>query len=150
MRVNTHILSIPQPDWMNDMTQPQGAASLLSTGSGGKTDDNVLTVFMLVKTRPEWLAFPVEERFRLLREHLEPILRDYAGQVRLRFFDTEFYSARVTDIWLWEARERQAYELVVEALRETPFWDRFFDIVEILPGVENAYAKNYGKEPLAA
>jgi hypothetical protein len=26
----------------------------------------VLTVFMLVKTMPEWLGFPVDERFRLL------------------------------------------------------------------------------------
>ena len=147
MRVNTHILFIPLPDWMNDMTHSQNSTSPVPADGTG---DNFLTVFMLVKTRPEWLAFPVNERFRLLREHVEPILRDCAGQVRLRFYDTEFYSARVTDIWLWEARERHAYELVVEALRETPFWDRFFDIVEILPGVENAYAKNYGQAPLAA
>ncbi|GIL25383.1 darcynin family protein [Actinocatenispora comari] len=29
-------------------------------------------------------------------------------------------------------------------LRETPFWDRYFQSVEILVGVENAYANNYG------
>jgi hypothetical protein len=40
--------------------------------------------------------------------------------------------------------------MVVEALRETPFWDRYFDIVEILPGVENAYAKNYDRDALTA
>ena len=34
--------------------------------------------------------------------------------------------------------------------RETPFWDRFFDVVEILPGVENAFAKNYNREALTA
>ncbi|WP_216843125.1 darcynin family protein [Granulicella sp. S190] len=28
-------------------------------------------------------------------------------------------------------------------MRETPFWDRYFSILEILPGVENAYAQNY-------
>ncbi|WP_408311697.1 darcynin family protein [Paraburkholderia sp. RL17-347-BIC-D] len=31
-----------------------------------------------------------------------------------------------------------------------PFWDRYFDIVEILPGVENAYAKNYDRDALTA
>ncbi|PNG26486.1 darcynin [Methylocella silvestris] len=105
---------------------------------------------MLVKTSPEWLGFPVKTRFAELREHFEPILRKHAEGVRLRFYDAEFYSARVTDIWLWEATSHHAYELLVEDLRETAFWDRFFDIVEIIPAVENAYAANYGEAPLAA
>ncbi len=60
--------------------------------------------------------------------------------MRPRFYDVEFYSARVTDLWVWEAVSHHAYQLLVEDLREAPFWDRYFDIVEILPGVENAYA----------
>jgi hypothetical protein len=110
----------------------------------------VLTVFMLVKTTPEWLGFSVDERFRLLAEHVEPILERHADEVSMRFYDIEFYSARVTDIWVWNATSHHAYEMVVEALRETPFWDRYFDIVEILPGVENAYAKNYDRDALTA
>lgn len=109
-----------------------------------------LTVFMLVKTMPEWLGFNIDERFRLLALHIEPILRKHQPKVTLRFYDLEFYSARVTDLWVWEATNHQAYELLVEDLRETPFWDRYFQIVEILPGVENAYAKNYNRTPLAA
>ncbi|HWW03930.1 darcynin family protein [Collimonas sp.] len=109
-----------------------------------------LTVFMLVKTMPEWLGFPIDERFRLLREHLEPLLKKHAEHIRLRFYDIEFYSARVTDLWMWEANSHHAYELLVEDLRETPFWDRYFAIVEILPGVENAYAKNYDRAALLA
>ncbi|MGH1592195.1 darcynin family protein [Methylobacterium phyllosphaerae] len=42
------------------------------------------------------------------------------------------------------------HEAVVEALRETAFWDRWFTIVEIIPAVENAYATNYDRAPLAA
>jgi hypothetical protein len=38
----------------------------------------------------------------------------------------------------------------VEELRETPIWDRFFLIVEILAGVENAYARNYDRAPVSA
>jgi len=74
--------------------------------------------------------------------------RKHHADVRLRFYDVEFYSARVTDIWLWEAREHHAYQLLVEDLRETAFWDRYFAIVETLPGVENAYAKNYDREAI--
>ncbi|MCW2349849.1 hypothetical protein M2336_003215 [Sphingobium sp. B1D7B] len=104
-----------------------------------------LTVFMLVKTSPEWLGFPVDQRFALLNEQFAPILRKHAGKVALRFFDVEFYATRVTDIWMWDAIDHHAYQLLVEDLRETAFWDRYFDIVEILTGVENAYAKNYGR-----
>jgi hypothetical protein len=110
----------------------------------------VLTVFMLVKTTPEWLGFSVDERFRLARGTLEPILKKHGAKVRLRFYDIEFYSARVTDIWMWEATDHHAYELLVEDLRDTAFWDRYFQIVEILPGVENAYADNNDRAPLAA
>ena len=52
----------------------------------------------------------------------------------------------MTDLWVWEAADHHAYELVVEALRETAFWDRWFTIVEIIPAVENAYATNYGQD----
>jgi chlorite dismutase len=112
--------------------------------------DTVLTVFMLVRTRPEWLACPGDERGRLLAEHLVPILKKHAGEVSLRFYDIEFYSARVTDIWVWDAKSHHAYERVVEALRDTPLWDRLFEVVEILPGVENADAARRIGELLSA
>jgi hypothetical protein len=103
----------------------------------------VLTAFMLVKTMPEWLSMAGDERHDLLRQYIEPLLKKYAASVRLRSYDIEFYSARVTDIWMWEATTHQAYELLVEELRDTPFWDRYFAIVEILAGVENTYSVNH-------
>jgi Darcynin, domain of unknown function len=109
-----------------------------------------VSIFMLVKTKREWLEFPPDQRFQLLAQDVQPLLTKYRADIRLRFYDVEFYSARVTDIWLWEARDHHSYQLLVEDLRETPFWDRYFEIVEILPGVENAYAKNYNREAISA
>lgn len=109
-----------------------------------------VTVFMLVKTSPEWLGFTIDRRFELLREQFTPILKKHAASVALRFFDVEFYSTRVTDLWMWDARDHHAWQLLVEDLRETAFWDRYFEIVEILTGVENAYAKNYDREVITA
>lgn len=109
-----------------------------------------VTIFMLVKTSSEWLGFTVDRRFELLAEHFTPILKKHAANVTLRFFDVEFYSTRVTDIWMWDATDHHSYQLLVEDLRETKFWDRYFDIVEILTGVENAYAKNYNRPAIAA
>ena len=109
-----------------------------------------LTVCMMGKTSPEWLSFSVDRRFELLNKQFTPILKKHAASVTLRFFDVEFYSTRVTDIWMWDARDHHSYQLLVEDLRETAFWDRYFDIVEILTGMENAYAKNYDRPAITA
>jgi chlorite dismutase len=103
-----------------------------------------VTAFLLVKTTPEWLALSVEQRINLFMAEIYPAVKAKVKGVRSRFYDTEFYSAAVTDVWVWEARDHQSYQLVVEALRETPFWDRYFQVVDVLVGVENGYAKNYG------
>ncbi|MFC9687078.1 darcynin family protein [Kribbella sp. NPDC056951] len=102
-----------------------------------------LTAFILVKTRREWLDLTVAERITAFETEVLPTVRDRVSNVSSRFYDTEFYSARVTDIWVWEAADHESFQLVVEALRETRFWDHYFDIVEILVGVENGYAKHY-------
>ncbi|MCO1577368.1 darcynin [Crossiella sp. SN42] len=108
-----------------------------------------LTAFMLVKTSPEWLGMSVEQRVHAFTTEVLPAINERAKGVRSRFFDTEFYSARVTDVWLWEARDHESYQLLIEALRDTPFWDRYFEVVEILVGVENAYAKNNNLDTFA-
>ena len=109
----------------------------------------VMTVFMLVKTNPEWLGFPVDKRFAELTTHLESALRRRPS-VKLRWFDVEFYTTKASDVLVWETTSRHEYELLVEELRETPLWDRYFTIVDILPGVENAYADNYNRQTVGA
>jgi hypothetical protein len=108
-----------------------------------------VTAFILVKTTRAWLDLTVEQRIAAFESSVLPTVREKARDVRSRFYDTEFYTARVTDVWVWEARDHEAFQLVIEALRETPFWDLYFEVVEILVGVENGYAKHYGTDPLA-
>ncbi|MFF1906496.1 darcynin family protein [Kitasatospora sp. NPDC058218] len=108
-----------------------------------------VTAFMLVKTTPEWLAMTPGERVEAFTTQVVPAIEGQVTGVRSRFYDTEFYSARVTDVWVWEARDHHAYQRLVDALRETPFWDRYFDVVELLVGTENGYARTYGVDAVA-
>ncbi|MFF7554753.1 darcynin family protein [Streptomyces olivaceus] len=108
-----------------------------------------VTAFLLLKTNRAWLELSVPERVAAFQETVLPAIKDRAQDVRWRYYDTEFYTARVTDIWVWEARSHEAFQLAIEALRETPFWDHYFEIVEILVGVENGYAKHYDTGILA-
>jgi hypothetical protein len=105
------------------------------------------TYFMMVKTTNRWLALPPKERFAYFAAKLEPLLRAQPA-VKLRYFDSEAFSARYTDVLLWETSEAWAYQAIVEALRETEFWGTYFEIVEIVPAIENAYAIHYGVTPL--
>lgn len=108
-----------------------------------------VTAFMLVKTTPEWLALTVQERVDAFTTQVIPAIKARTTGVRSRFYDTEFYSARVTDVWVWEAENHHSYQLLIDALRETPFWDRYFEVIDLLVGTENGYARTYGLEPVA-
>jgi len=114
-----------------------------------ETAEPPVTAFVLVKTTPEWLALTVQERVDAFTTQVLPAIQAKTTGVRSRFYDTEFYSARVTDVWVWEAENHQAYQLLIDALRETPFWDRYFEVVDLLVGTENGYARTYGLEPVA-
>lgn len=125
-------------------------ASLFAAGAAQAEEPAraaTFTVFMHVKTTPTWLALSPERRFAFLGDTIEPILSKHRA-VQMRFFDTEFYSADVTDVIVWETKDLAQYQSIIEALRETPFWGQYFEVVSILPGVENAYAEAYDREPM--
>jgi chlorite dismutase len=99
--------------------------------------------FMHVRTTPTWLALPPRDRFAFLDDVIRPLLARHP-KVSMRFFDSEGFSADVSDVLMWESPEVMAYQAVVEELRETKFWGTYFDVVQIVASVENAYAIHYG------
>ncbi|NJK73297.1 MAG: darcynin [Microcoleus sp. SU_5_6] len=105
--------------------------------------------FMLVKTTVIWLRLTPKERFKFLETTISPILKKHRS-VKMRFFDSEAFSGHFTDVLMWETSEVKDYQFLVEELRETLFWGTYFEIVEIVPSIENAYALYYEVEPLSA
>jgi hypothetical protein len=101
------------------------------------------TVFMLLKATPVWLGLAPPERFAFVGGTLRPLIARYPA-VRMRYFDAEAYSARVSDVAVWESADLKAWRGLVEELRETPFWDVYFQVVEIIPAMEDDYADFYG------
>jgi Darcynin, domain of unknown function len=105
------------------------------------------TFFMLVRTTREWIRLTPKERFAFVGEVIAPILQAHPA-VTMRYFDSEAFSANVSDILMWETADVMAYQSVVEGLRETLFWGHYFEMREIVASVENAYAIHYGVAPL--
>jgi Darcynin, domain of unknown function len=107
-----------------------------------QTAAQTYSFFMLVKTTPSWLKLAPPDRFAFLGRVIEPILKKYPA-VRMRFFDAEAFCARYSDVILWQTSVMSDYSALVECLRETQFWDGYFEVLEIIPAVENGYASHY-------
>jgi Darcynin, domain of unknown function len=95
--------------------------------------------FMLVKTTTNWLQIPTNQRFEFVTTIIAPIIAKYPT-VKMRYFDSEAFSGRYTDVIMWETAHVRDYQSLVEQLRETLFWGTYFEIVEIVPAIEDAYA----------
>lgn len=111
-----------------------------------------MTIFWLVKTTPEWLGLPplgTGSRFAFVEEVIKPLLGKLRG-VELRIFDAEAYSAVCSDVMQWTVHDRAAYDGMVESLRETPFWDRYFQLLHIIPTLEDQYADHYEQARVSA
>ncbi len=103
--------------------------------------------FMQVCTTPAWLALTPDDRFAFLGETIAPILGRHPD-VTMRFFDSEAFNARYTDVVMWETASIMSYQALVEELRETAFWGHYFEVVDIIASIENAYARHYDVDPL--
>jgi hypothetical protein len=107
-------------------------------------NDRCLTAFIHVKTSPEWLSFTIPERVEKINGSLRRILKEFSDSVIFRWYDTEFYTAKVTDIMVLDCKDPFVYQHFLDKLRETEFWDKWFTIEEIIVGEQNAASKTYG------
>ena len=94
-----------------------------------------LTVFILVRALPAWLALPHAER-RRIGAGAVPIEPD----VTVRQFDCEAFSAMCSDIWMLSVPSPRALNHTIERLRDTAlFAHPYFDLIAILPAIEDGW-----------
>lgn len=99
-----------------------------------------LTMFMLLASQPSWLQLSRKARQDFIAAEVAPILGRYPA-VKLRFFDSEAFSGRCTDIAVWEAHDLRSYGFLIDALRDTAFFAQpYFTVVDIIPAMEDSYA----------
>jgi hypothetical protein len=104
------------------------------------------TTFMNVKTTTTWLKLEPKDKFRFLDKTIQPILKKHPS-VKMRFYDCEAFSGKASDIIVWETDDLYAYQYLIEKLRESDFLGTDFDVIDITPSIENAYAEMHDVKP---
>lgn len=114
------------------------------------TDAPKLTFFMLLRSSPAWLALSREARAEFIEATVRPIFGRYP-EVSLRFYDAEAFTGRATDVAVFETRNLRAYYFLIDALRDTPFLGLpYFEVLEIIPAVEDGYLEYNEADGMAA
>ncbi len=114
------------------------------------TDAPKLTFFMHLRSSAAWLALSRQARADFIAATVRPIFARHTD-VTLRFYDAEAFTGRITDVAVFETTNLRAYYFLIDALRDTPFLGLpYFEVVEIIPAIEDGYQEYTDAEGIAA
>ncbi len=97
-----------------------------------------MTVFLLLRALPAWLALDREARDAIAGQALEEALAD--GKVSMRFFDAEAFSGACSDVAMFEADDPGQWYFAFERLRDSAlFATPYFEVINIIPAYEDGH-----------
>ena len=97
------------------------------------------TYFVLLNALPAWLSLDRPARRAFHADVLAPILAAHPA-TRMRYYDAEAFTGRCSDIAVFETEDPQDYSDLIEDLRDTAFFgEPYYQVVDILPALENGY-----------
>lgn len=98
--------------------------------------NQTVTFFVHLNATKAWLSLSHDERVRFVDHSFTPILAKYPG-VTIRFFDAEAFTARGSDIAVFESESIPDYYQLMDAIRDSKvFTVPYFELVDIFPAVE--------------
>jgi len=108
------------------------------------------TIFMLLNALPAWLSLERTARRAFHAEVLAPILAAHP-KTALRYYDAEAFTGRCSDIAAFETEDLEDYSDLIEDLRDTAFFGApYYQVVDIIPSVENGYLQYDARVGLGA
>lgn len=97
-----------------------------------------ITIFILLRALPAWLALPRSDRDDIAEKAMAS--SGLAASGALRLYDCEAFTARCSDMAVVETTDLQGFYFAMERLRDSPlFAVPYFELIDILPGIENGF-----------
>ncbi|MFB9263975.1 darcynin family protein [Bradyrhizobium erythrophlei] len=103
-------------------------------------DPDTFHIFVMVKTTRHWLDMKTEHRRAFLDQEIIPLLRR-RPELKIRWFEPEAFSIRATDVMICETRDLSAWAWLCDHLRDSLFWDHYFEVLDIMPALEGSYLR---------
>lgn len=98
------------------------------------------TILVLMNATPQWLSLKRAQRSQFFEKHLMPVFQKVGAGIKVSFFDSEYFHARVSDFMIITTTELNQYKLLIELLRDTKVYGvPYFGIVDIIVGQENLF-----------
>ena len=99
------------------------------------------TFFVHMNATRDWLALTRKERGEYYT-WLQAEVFDHYPDVHVRLFDVEAFSARCSDIAMYETENIQQYYFLMEALRDSKVYTvPYFEVVDIFPAIEDGFTE---------
>ncbi|MDM1764154.1 MULTISPECIES: darcynin family protein [unclassified Acinetobacter] len=98
----------------------------------------MFTIFILLKTTTEWLKLERKQRNQIADDAFSKIFKDES--VSLKMFDAEAFSAKCTDVAMFQTENLKNYYFVIERLRDSVLITHpYFEIIDIIPTIEDGF-----------
>ena len=95
--------------------------------------------FVHVRTTPAWLQLDRERRRVLAELHVYQPLEEFLD-LKMRYFDAEAFTGRLTDIMMFETPSPENYYFFIERFRDSPLIaEGYFEVVDIIPALEEGF-----------
>lgn len=96
--------------------------------------------FLLLTASPAWLALDRPERERVVAHELQPIFARHRHAVTARYYDTEAYTARASDLLMLEFDDPGAHVALIDELRSSSIFSvPYFTLSDLLVGKQAAW-----------
>jgi len=106
------------------------------------------TFFMLLQSTSPWRALELDEQHAHHDALLERVFEAYPD-LSLRRFDSAAFGGRCSDVLVWETSDVAQYYEAIAALREAELLTRpWFEIVDVIPAIEDAWREHDPSLPL--
>lgn len=100
------------------------------------------TILILLSATPQWLALSRSERTLFYERSILPLFKQLNSSLSVRFFDSEYFHARISDFLIISATELDQYKLLIELLRDSPVYAvPYFTVQDIVIGQENLFER---------
>lgn len=119
-------------------------ASALSGHAQKPTDtmepNSPYTILLLLNATPQWLSLSREARSDFFKKHVIPVFREIGRSTQVKFYDSEYFHASVSDFLIIHTSDIGDYKLLIEKLRDSKVYSApYFEVKDIILGQENAF-----------